>query len=88
MSKFNLQDAIVQSITGTLNEHNLRPPVDRSKGQVDKIIQLCDEYSNKTGNELVFDNSYANHYKLTLNGTDYEFSLYRDVINALTMLLV
>jgi len=88
MSKFNLQDAIVQSITGALNEHTIRPAYDRSKGQIDTIISMCDEYTKRFGKELVFDNTYANHYTLVLNDVRYEFNTYKDVINALQMLLV
>ena len=87
MSKFNMQDAIVQSITGTLNEHNIRPAYDRSKGQIDQVLELCNKYSDKTGNDLVFDNLYANHYKLILNNIEYEFTTYKDVTNALLLML-
>lgn len=88
MSKFNIQDATVQAISNTLNEHNLRTPYDRSKGQINQIITLCDEYTSKTGKSIDFDNTWANHYKLILDGNEFEFTMYRDVINALRLLLV
>lgn len=88
MSKFNMQDAIVQSITDTLNEHNIKPSYDRSRGQVAQIVELCNEYTSRFGRELIFDNEYANHYKLILDGKEYEFLIYKDVINALNMLLI
>lgn len=69
-------------------EHTLRAPYDRSKGQIDQIISLCDECKNKLGKEIVFDNTWANHYKLIVDGNEFEFSMYKDVINALKLLLV
>lgn len=88
MSKFNIQDATVQAISGTLNEHNLKVPYDRSKGQIDIIMQMCEEYTQKTGNSIEFDNTWANHYKLILNNEEFEFTMYKDVINALKLLLI
>ena len=69
-------------------EHTIREPYDRSKGQVKKIIDLCDEVERKTGKQISFDNHRGfNHYILTLDGTEYDFSLYSNVIAALELLL-
>lgn len=55
--------------------------------QIDEIIGLLDDVSSK-GLELIFDNTYPNHYKLVdQKGNEYEFSLYRDVKNCLLMIL-
>ena len=88
MSKFNIQDATIQAITGTLNEHTLKQPYDRSKGQIDQIVALCEECKSKLGIDITFDNTWSNHYKLTANENEFEFTMYKDVINALKLLLV
>ena len=67
--------------------HNIREPYDRSKGQIKQITDLCDEISAKTSKEISFDNSRGfNHYILILDGEEYDFNLYRDVIAALTII--
>ena len=67
--------------------HNLKEPYDRSRGQIKQITDLCDAISAKTGKEITFDNSRGfNHYILILNGEEYDFNLYRDVIAALTII--
>jgi len=67
--------------------HNLKEPYDRSKGQIKQIIDLCDAISAKTGKEITFDNSRGfNHYILVMDGEEYDFNLYRDVIAALTII--
>ena len=71
-----------------LNEHEIREPYDRSKGQIKQVVDLCNAYSEKTGNEITFSNAYANHYTLTVNGEVFEFNIYRDVINALKLALL
>lgn len=55
--------------------------------QLDEIIKLIDEISSKTGLAIQFDNSIGNHYKLIVNGKEYEFNLYRDLKNALLLML-
>lgn len=55
--------------------------------QLDEIIKLIDEVSSKTGLTIQFDNSIGNHYKLIVNGKEYEFNLYRDLRNALLLML-
>lgn len=67
--------------------HNLKEPYDRSKGQINQILELCDEISSKTGKQISFDNSRGfNHYILVLDNEEYDFNLYRDVIAALKMI--
>lgn len=67
--------------------HNLKEPYDRSKGQIKQITDLCDTISAKTGKEITFDNSRGfNHYIIRLDGEEYDFNLYRDVIHALNIL--
>ena len=67
--------------------HNLKEPYDRSKGQIKQITDLCDAISTKTGKEITFDNSRGfNHYVLVIDGEEYDFNLYRDVIAALNIL--
>lgn len=87
MSKFNIQDATVQFLANRLNEHTIKEPYDRSKGQIGQILELCKMYSEKTGKDLDFDNTRANHYKLILDGNEFEFTMYKDVINALKFIL-
>lgn len=68
--------------------HNLKEPYDRSRGQIGQIVQLCDEIKQKTGKEITFDNSRGfNHYILIVDGVEYDFNLYRDVIAALKIIL-
>lgn len=55
--------------------------------QLDEIIKLIDEVSSKTGLTIQFDNSIGNHYKLIVNGKEYAFNLYRDLKNALLLML-
>lgn len=55
--------------------------------QLDEIIRLIDEVSTKTGLEIQFDNTIGNRYKLLVNGKEYEFNLYRDLKNALLLML-
>lgn len=72
-----------------LNEidHVIKEPYDRSKGQIKQITDLCERIKNKTGKEITFDNRRAfNHYILMLDGVEYDFNLYRDVIAALELL--
>lgn len=67
--------------------HNLKEPYDRSRGQIKQITDLCDAISAKTGKEIIFDNSRGfNHYVLIMDGEEYDFNLYRDVIAALTII--
>lgn len=68
-------------------EHSIREPYDRSKGQVKVIIDLCEKIKEKTGKEISFDNTRGwNQYVLTLDGAEYVFSLYSNVIAALELL--
>ena len=55
--------------------------------ELDEIIELLDRVKNEKGIALRFDNSIPNHYKLELSGDIFEFSLYRDVRNALLLML-
>ena len=83
---YTINDAYIEA----MNEgaHNLRAPFDRSKGQIDNILSLCQDIKDKTGKEISFDNTYSNHYKLIIDDQGYEFNVYRDVINALNLLLL
>lgn len=83
---YTINDAYIEA----MNEgaHNLRAPVDRSRGQIDNILSLCQDIKDKTGKEISFDNTYSNHYKLIIDDQGYEFNVYRDVINALNLLLL
>lgn len=83
---FTINDAYINA----MNEgaHNLRAPVDRSRGQIDSIIALCETIQEKTGKEVTFDNTYSNHYKISIDNSEYEFTVYRDVINALNLILL
>lgn len=68
-------------------EHSIKEPYDRSKGQIKQITDLIDNIASKTGKEIQFDNSRGfNHYVLILDGTEYDFNLYRDVIAALEII--
>ena len=76
-----------RKLIDSLNEeHSIRPRYDRSRGQIDKIIQLCDEVSKKINTEISFSNQAGNHYILDIDGVTYDFNLYRDVIQALELL--
>ena len=69
-------------------EHNVRRGFRSDiNAQLDEIISLIDQVRDKTGLDIIFDNSIANHYKLILNGKEYEFNLYRDLKNALLLIL-
>jgi hypothetical protein len=73
-----------------LNEidHTIRRGYRRDvNAQLDKIVELIDKINETKGVEIVFDNSVNNRYTLVLNGKVYEFNLYRDIINALTLIL-
>lgn len=68
-------------------EHNIKEPYDRSKGQIKQIIDLCDLINKKTGKEIKFDNTRGwNHYVLIMDGIEYDFNIYRDVIAALKLI--
>ena len=55
--------------------------------QLDEIVELLDEL-DAHGLQLLFDNSNTNHYKLIdERNNEYTFSLYRDVKNALLLIL-
>ena len=67
--------------------HNLKEPYDRSRGQIKQITDLCDAIYEKTGKEIIFDNTRGfNHYVLIIDGEEYDFNIYRDVIAALTII--
>ena len=69
-------------------EHNVRRGFRSDiNAQLDEIISLIDQVKDKTGLDIIFDNSIANHYKLIVNGKEYEFNLYRDLKNALLLIL-
>lgn len=79
----------IDKLTSKVNEsnHMVREPYDRSKGQIQQIIDLCDSIESKTGENIVFDNTRGfNHYVLIYKGETYDFNLYRDAIAALKML--
>lgn len=70
-------------------EHNIRRGFRSDvNAQLDEIVELIDKVRDKTGLEIMFDNSIGNHYKLIVNGKEYEFNLYRDLKNALLLMLV
>ena len=80
----------IENITAKMilqEEHNLRPPYDRSKGQIQQIVDLIDNIKEITGKEIQFDNTWSNHYKLMFNDEIYEFNIYKDVINALKLII-
>lgn len=81
----NIGSEIINKIN---EEHSIRRGFNsKVNAQLDEIIELLDRVKNEKGIELRFDNSIPNHYKLELNGDIFEFSLYRDVKNALLLML-
>ena len=80
----NIQDATAKELA----EHEIREPYDRSRGQIQQVLDLCEQYKNKYNKEITFSNTWANHYKLTVNEQDFEFTVYKDVINALKLALI
>lgn len=81
----NIGSEIINKIN---EEHSIRRGFNsKVNAQLDEIIELLDRVKNEKGAELRFDNSIPNHYKLELNGDIFEFSLYRDVKNALLLML-
>ena len=48
--------------------------------KIDTILALCSSLN------LIFDNTYANHYKLIVKEQEYEFLTYDDVISALRLM--
>lgn len=81
----NIGSEIINKIN---EEHSIRRGFNsKVNAQLDEIIELLDRVKNEKGTELRFDNSIPNHYKLELNGDIFEFSLYRDVRNALLLML-
>lgn len=82
----NIGSEIINKIN---EEHSIRRGFNsKVNAQLDEIIELLDRVKNEKGIELRFDNSIPNHYKLELNGDIFEFSLYRDVKNALLLMLM
>ena len=82
----NIGSEIINKIN---EEHSIRRGFNsKVNAQLDEIIELLDRVKNEKGIELRFDNSIPNHYKLELNGDIFEFSLYRDVKNALLLMLI
>ena len=74
--------------TSTKIIHNIKEPYDRSKGQIKQITDLCNLIKEKTGKEIIFDNTRGwNHYVLVMDGIEYDFNIYRDVIAALELLV-
>ena len=81
----NIGSEIINKIN---EEHSIRRGFNsKVNAQLDEIIELLDRVKNEKGIELRFDNSVPNHYKIELNGDIFEFSLYRDVRNALLLML-
>lgn len=81
----NIGSEIINKIN---EEHSIRRGFNsKVNAQLDEIIELLDRVKNEKGIELRFDNSIPNHYKIELNGDVFEFSLYRDVRNALLLML-
>ena len=81
----NIGSEIINKIN---EEHSIRRGFNsKVNAQLDEIIELLDRVKNEKGIELRFDNSIPNHYKIELNGNIFEFSLYRDVKNALLLML-
>lgn len=81
----NIGSEIINKIN---EEHSIRRGFNsKVNAQLDEIIELLDRVKNEKGIELRFDNSIPNHYKIELNGDIFEFSLYRDVRNALLLML-
>lgn len=82
---FNINDAFIEALN---EDHIIRTPYDRSRGQIDNIISLCNEIKDKTNKDIIFDNSYSNHYKLIIDDKEFTFTVYKDVINTLNMILL
>lgn len=81
----NIGSEIINKIN---EEHSIRRGFNsKVNAQLDEIVELLDRVNNEKGIELRFDNSIPNHYKIELNGNIFEFSLYRDVKNALLLML-
>lgn len=80
----NIEDAIVKE----LSEHEIREPYDRSRGQIQQVLDLCEKYKSKYNKEIIFSNNFPNHYSLEVDNKKFEFSLYKDVINALELTLL
>ena len=73
----------------SLNEaHNIKSPYDRSKGKINQIIELCDSLSKQIGKQVSFDNTWVNHYKLTIDNSEFSFTTYNDLINALEIIKI
>ena len=69
-------------------EHNIRRGFNsKVNAQLDELVKLLNRLKEEKGIALRFDNSTPNHYRLELNGNVFEFSLYRDVKNALLLML-
>lgn len=51
--------------------------------KLERIEELIDKLKLHYDNNVEFDNTYPNHYKLIVWGKEFEFSTYNDVINAL-----
>ena len=81
----NIGSEIINKIN---EEHSIRRGFNsKVNAQLDEIIELLDRVKNEKGIALRFDNNIPNHYKIELNGDIFEFSLYRDVRNALLLML-
>lgn len=81
----NIGSEIINKIN---EEHSIRRGFNsKVNAQLDEIIELLDRVKEEKGIALRFDNSIPNHYKIELDGDIFEFSLYRDVRNALLLML-
>ena len=81
----NIGSEIINKIN---EEHSIRRGFNsKVNAQLDEIIELLDRVKNEKVIALRFDNSIPNHYKIELDGDIFEFSLYRDVRNALLLML-
>ena len=81
----NIGSEIINKIN---EEHSIRRGFNsKVNAQLDELVELLNRVKEEKGIELRFDNSIPNHYKIELNGNIFEFSLYRDVRNALLLML-
>jgi hypothetical protein len=59
----------------------------RSK-RIDIIIEMILKKIDELDMNIEFDNQYANHYALIINGERYEFNTYGDLYNAVKLMTI
>jgi hypothetical protein len=70
--------------------HNLRTPrnVAPVDEKINRVLSLCEEVSSRTGKDISFDNTWTNHFTLSVDGQKFIFNTYSSVVDALELLLV